>query len=163
MQEIVLDFDIETTEKLLIVSPNLVKFLKKHQADGIKFMWECCFESLKKLKTSEGTGCILAHCMGLGKSLQIISLAYTLLTNSLATEVNTVLIKAPCSTILNWVNEFNIWLERSELTGNIKIFDISMWVIYKLELKYCFDMFIIIFFNLLYVVGTNQMMSGRKL
>jgi transcriptional regulator ATRX len=41
------------------------------QAEGIKFMWDACFESLKDAKNSKGSGCILAHCMGLGKSFQV--------------------------------------------------------------------------------------------
>lgn len=34
---------------------------------GIKFMWNTCFESFEKAKNTPGKGCILAHCMGLGK------------------------------------------------------------------------------------------------
>lgn len=35
-------------------------------------MWDCCCESVKKIEKSAGSGCILAHCMGLGKTLQVL-------------------------------------------------------------------------------------------
>ncbi|KAL7979899.1 hypothetical protein Chor_004368, partial [Crotalus horridus] len=39
----------------------------------VQFMWDCCCESVRKTKKSSGSGCILAHCMGLGKTLQEFS------------------------------------------------------------------------------------------
>lgn len=59
---------------LISVDKGLVKILKPHQKEGVKFMWDACFESRDSINTSTGGGCILAHCMGLGKSVKFISL-----------------------------------------------------------------------------------------
>lgn len=69
LDKLVLDFDPETKEELISVDKKLVKKLKPHQGQGVKFMWDASFESLEKLNENHGGGCILAHCMGLGRSL----------------------------------------------------------------------------------------------
>lgn len=66
LSELILDFDDEGAV-LVSVDKGLVQHLKPHQRDGIKFMWDACFESCNILNESTGGGCILAHCMGLGK------------------------------------------------------------------------------------------------
>lgn len=66
LEKLVLDFDPETKDELISVDKKLVKKLKPHQAQGIKFMWDACFESIEKLNENHGGGSILAHCMGLG-------------------------------------------------------------------------------------------------
>lgn len=60
---LVLDYDEETKEPVLEVDKKLVKKLKPHQANGIKFMWDACFESVERCRKESGSGCILAHCM----------------------------------------------------------------------------------------------------
>ncbi|XP_055698952.1 transcriptional regulator ATRX homolog isoform X2 [Phlebotomus papatasi] len=125
LEKVVLDFDEESKEELLSVHPALVKKLKPHQGTGIKFMWDACFETLERTKNSEGSGCILAHCMGLGKTLQVIALTHTLLTNSEETGVKRVLVICPLSTVLNWVNEFHKWLEDIEDADEIDVYELS--------------------------------------
>ncbi|CAB1352711.1 unnamed protein product, partial [Coregonus sp. 'balchen'] len=94
--KLVLDQDEGTKEPLIQVHRNLVTRLKPHQVDGVQFIWDCCCESVKKANSTSGSGCLLAHCMGLGKTLQCMNF-------------RTALVVCPLNTILNWVNEFDKW------------------------------------------------------
>nr|XP_046180029.1 transcriptional regulator ATRX-like isoform X2 [Oncorhynchus gorbuscha] len=104
----VLDEDEETKEPMVQVHRNLVTKLKPHQVDGVQFMWDCCCESVKKTNKNSGSGCILAHCMGLGKTLQVVTLLHTLLLCK-KLDFSTALIVCPLNTVLNWLNEFEKW------------------------------------------------------
>ncbi|XP_076390210.1 uncharacterized protein LOC100874907 [Megachile rotundata] len=122
VDKLVLDFDPETKEELLSVHEDLVKRLKPHQAKGVKFMWDACFESIERMKSSPGSGCIIAHCMGLGKTLQVIALTHTLLVHE-ELGVKTVMIVCPLSTVLNWRNEFNLWLK--DIEHDIEVYELT--------------------------------------
>ncbi|KAJ0175997.1 hypothetical protein K1T71_008171 [Dendrolimus kikuchii] len=127
LEKVVLDFDPETKEPLIEVDRGLVKKLKPHQANGIKFMWDASFESVKRIKKDKGSGCILAHCMGLGKTLQVVSLTHTLLTHGDLTSVNRVLVVCPLSTVLNWVNEFKMWLKHAVTDYEVDVYELSRY------------------------------------
>ncbi|XP_072388064.1 uncharacterized protein [Diabrotica undecimpunctata] len=101
---LILDMEEKTNKILVKVSPNITNRLKPHQRKGIKFMWDSCYESLKRIKEHPGSGCILAHCMGLGKTFQVLSLIHTLFTHE---EIDTkhVLVVCPLSTVNNWRKE----------------------------------------------------------
>jgi transcriptional regulator ATRX len=68
-----------------------------------------CYGPVDHFKESGGSGCILAHCMGLGKTLQLITLLHTLIRYP---ELHTkrVLVICPKSTIFNWFEEIKKWL-----------------------------------------------------
>ncbi|XP_036826196.1 transcriptional regulator ATRX isoform X11 [Oncorhynchus mykiss] len=106
--KLVLDEDEETKEPMVQVHRNLVTKLKPHQVDGVQFMWDCCCESVKKTNKNSGSGCILAHCMGLGKTLQVVTQLHTLLLCE-KLDFSTALIVCPLNTVLNWLNEFEKW------------------------------------------------------
>lgn len=132
---LVLDFNKTTGEATLEVPKELARILKPHQREGVKFMWDCCFESLENLEETTGTGCILSHCMGLGKTLQIITLLYTVMKNDIG--VNTVLITCPLNVVNNWIYEFEFWLQKCEqdldvysihnCKKNMKYYQIKQW------------------------------------
>ncbi|XP_032886020.1 transcriptional regulator ATRX isoform X3 [Amblyraja radiata] len=108
--KLVLEEDKETKECLIQVHRNLVRKLKPHQVDGVQFMWDCCCESMSKTVKETGSGCILAHCMGLGKTLQVVTFLHTMLLSE-KIEFTTALIVCPLNTVLNWINEFSKWQE----------------------------------------------------
>ncbi|XP_050055172.1 transcriptional regulator ATRX homolog isoform X3 [Aphis gossypii] len=122
--KLVLNFDDNTNEELIAVHPDLVKFLKPHQMKGIKFLWNSVFESLSRIKEHKGNGSILAHCMGLGKTLQIISLIHTLFRYS-ETGIKTVLIITPNATIENWCKEFHKWLHGIDEKKNFFVLNLA--------------------------------------
>ncbi|CAI5687687.1 unnamed protein product [Oreochromis niloticus] len=98
-------------EKDIFLAPQLARAVKPHQIGGIRFLYDNLIESLERYNTSSGFGCILAHSMGLGKTLQVISFIDILLRN---TEAHTVLAIVPVNTLQNWLTEFNLWLPPQE-------------------------------------------------
>ncbi|XP_026328424.1 uncharacterized protein LOC113236525 isoform X3 [Hyposmocoma kahamanoa] len=69
------------SEEDIFLAPQIARIIKPHQIGGVRFLFDNIIESVERFSTSTGFGCILAHSMGLGKTLQI-----------------------------NWVAEFNMWL-----------------------------------------------------
>ncbi|XP_016952621.1 transcriptional regulator ATRX homolog [Drosophila biarmipes] len=126
INELVLDFDADSKKALLQVDKGLLKKLKPHQVAGVKFMWDACFETLQESREKPGSGCILAHCMGLGKTLQVVTLSHTLLVNTRRTGVDRVLVISPLSTVNNWAREFNNWMKFAN-RNDIEVYDISRY------------------------------------
>ena len=88
-------------------------------------MWDSCFERVEMTgKGFKGSGCILAHCMGLGKTLQIVTLVHTLLTHGAKTKCKRVLILMPKNVLLNWKHEFTHWTKKCK--KKIKVFDVTL-------------------------------------
>ena len=124
---VILDIDEKTEQVIVEVVTELSKELKDHQVDGVKFMYNCLVESASRLKKEPGSGCILAHSMGLGKTLQTITFIFTVLTNK-ATKphLKTALVVCPVNTCKNWANEFDLWLFQKRL-AKFKVHDFSLY------------------------------------
>ncbi|KAI5723300.1 hypothetical protein M8J76_003963 [Diaphorina citri] len=113
----VLDIDEETGE-MVTVCPFYSKILKEHQKRGLQFMWDICFGSRKKILSEKGSGCILAHDMGLGKSLQVIVLLHTLKCMENMPPFK-ILIVSPKSLVQNWEDEITKWTKGLQVRLNV--------------------------------------------
>ncbi|KAI5854681.1 hypothetical protein BZA05DRAFT_247564 [Tricharina praecox] len=104
------------------VRKDIAQHLKPHQVKGIQFLWTTMVEA--GLKTGKPTGALLAHTMGLGKTLQVITFLYTLAEAGASEDKrdqipkelqkSKTLIMCPPTLIDNWVDEFNNWLPYDE-------------------------------------------------
>lgn len=118
--EVLLDHDTKKKEKI-VVHREITKHLKPHQREGIKFMYDCCYGSADTLDKHPGSGCILAHCMGLGKTLQLITLLHTVISYP-QLKTDKVLVICPKSTVMNWKDEIERWLSPIKNSRRLKLF-----------------------------------------
>ncbi|XP_051163279.1 uncharacterized protein LOC127282816 isoform X2 [Leptopilina boulardi] len=95
------------TEPDVFLAPQVARIIKPHQVGGIRFLFDNIVESIERYQTSSGFGCILAHSMGLGKTLQVASFCDIFFR---CTTAKTVLCIMPINTLQNWLAEFNMWL-----------------------------------------------------
>ncbi|KAH9924448.1 P-loop containing nucleoside triphosphate hydrolase protein [Fomitopsis serialis] len=100
----------------VVIDPILARRLRPHQVEGVKFLYEC----VMGLRKHEGNGCILADEMqGMGKTLQTITLCWTLLKQNpyagAGPVVGKILIVCPVTLVNNWKNEFHKWLGRDRV------------------------------------------------
>ena len=83
--------------------------------EGVRFLWSQVFESTASIANSidketkvdrGGSGAILAHCMGLGKTFTTITLIHTLFRYKKLTHIHRVLILCPLNTANKYVFTF---------------------------------------------------------
>jgi len=122
-------------EEPVFAAATIGKLLKKHQIAGTRFIWSniCDIKDNKKktkgtdedgnsdsseedeeenvVTLSEGTGCILAHLMGLGKTLQSITIIQAFLASGIG---RLAMIICPVNVLTNWKAEFEKWLDEDE-------------------------------------------------
>lgn len=118
--QLILDYDAES-QTFIRVHPELVQKLKPHQRDGVKFMYDCCYGGVTDVKNSNGSGCILAHCMGLGKTLQVIALMNTVVCYP-KMKTRRIIVICPKSTVMNWAQEIQHWLGDIQSGVKLKVF-----------------------------------------
>ncbi|TDL24190.1 hypothetical protein BD410DRAFT_745512 [Rickenella mellea] len=99
----------------VVIDPVLARHLRPHQIEGVKFLYEC----VMGIRKHEGQGCILADEMGMGKTLQTITLVWTVLKQTPYAGgppiAGKVLIVCPVTLVNNWKKEFHKWLGKDRV------------------------------------------------
>ncbi|KAA8900862.1 hypothetical protein FN846DRAFT_891954 [Sphaerosporella brunnea] len=100
----------------IYIIDDIANILKPHQIEGVRFLWKTL------VQTGLHTGALLAHTMGLGKTLQVITFLYTLAVAGSSPDKKVyeqipehlrkskTLIICPPGLVENWWDEFHNWL-----------------------------------------------------
>lgn len=114
-------------QEFIYINPKISRRMQPHQKDGVQFMW--------REVIAERQGCLVAQTMGLGKTMQIVTLLVTVAetvrstSESIRNQVpqdfheSRTLIICPPALIENWWEEFLMWtpgkFENGEFKENI--------------------------------------------
>ncbi|KAL1851141.1 hypothetical protein Plec18170_006465 [Paecilomyces lecythidis] len=111
---------------IIYLDPHIGRRIKPHQLKGVQFMWR------ELIQDEKHQGCLLAHTMGLGKTMQVISLLVTISAAAASTDPSVreqvpdrfhrsqTLILCPSSLIDNWYEEFLMWTPRTNWLGPLR-------------------------------------------
>lgn len=69
---VIINIGHKGNESKIYIAPQIARVIKPHQIGGIRFLFDNIIESVDLFDKSSGFGCILAHSMGLGKTLQVM-------------------------------------------------------------------------------------------
>ncbi|KAF5873364.1 putative snf2 family helicase atpase protein [Botrytis fragariae] len=113
----------------IYVDEDIGKRIKPHQLEGVRFIWN------QITADGEATqGCLLAHTMGLGKTMQTITILVTLaqaassIDESISSQVpeslrvSKTIILCPPGLIANWVDEILTW-SPDDILGDLRPVD----------------------------------------
>ncbi|KAH8673854.1 hypothetical protein BX600DRAFT_433463 [Xylariales sp. PMI_506] len=149
----------EDDQEFIYVPDRIARHIKDHQISGIRFMWNQIVMDRKARQ-----GCLLAHTMGLGKTMQIITLLMIIAAAAASQDPSVssqipedlresrTLILAPSGLVNNWMDELLIWTMGGHHLGNFNKIDadtnrferphiIDEWVSYGGVLVIGYDLF----------------------
>jgi SNF2 family DNA or RNA helicase len=103
-------------QALIYINDHIGRKIKDHQIEGVRFMWNQVV-----VDSNVRQGCLLAHTMGLGKTMQVITLLVVIAEASASPDESVrsqipeslreskTLILCPASLVDNWLDEIMLW------------------------------------------------------
>ena len=114
--KVIVNLSKEDHHDFIFINPKIGRRIQEHQKDGVRFMWRELTADHNKLQ-----GCLLSHTMGLGKTMQVITLLVTIAEAAKSTNdkvssqvppalrKSQTLVLCPPSLLDNWYEEFLMW------------------------------------------------------
>lgn len=158
-------------DPVIYLDPHIGQRVKPHQLKGIQFMWRELIEAEKQ------QGCLLAHTMGLGKTMQVISLLNTIATAASSTDERVFrkipvqfrrsqsLVLCPSALVENWYEEFLMWTPPRNDIGPIRKITSSTAPAERLEEAFDWDReggILILSYNIFQQFITNKETKSRQ-
>ncbi|TLD33473.1 hypothetical protein PspLS_00548 [Pyricularia sp. CBS 133598] len=115
----------KASQGFIYVPERIAQNIKDHQIEGVRFMWN------QVVNNDRSQGCLLAHTMGLGKTVQVICLLVAIQQASRSSDSSVVsqipkelrrsqtLVLCPPGLLNNWLDEFSRWVEPYDALGRI--------------------------------------------
>ena len=102
----------EEGQSLIYVNEEIGKSIKDHQVDGVRFLWNQIVQD-----PDIRQGCLLAHTMGLGKTMQVITFLVAIAeasssdSSQIPKDLHSArtLVLCPSGLVENWMDEFLQW------------------------------------------------------
>jgi SNF2 family DNA or RNA helicase len=148
----------EEDQSLIYINEHIGPRIKNHQIDGVRFLWNQIVRD-----SSIRQGCLLAHTMGLGKTMQVITVLVALAEATESKDPSVVaqipedlrdsrtLVLCPAALVDNWMDEFLKWApenllgELRKVTANMlldeRVSTVSAWASGKGVLLVGYQMF----------------------
>ncbi|TFB06097.1 Protein CHROMATIN REMODELING 20 [Trichoderma ghanense] len=116
-------------QSFIYVNEEIGKRIKDHQINGVRFLWNQIIVDAEMRQ-----GCLLAHTMGLGKTMQVITFLVAVLEaansqdESIRAQIprdlkkSQTVILCPAGLVDNWLDEILMWSPRG-LLGNVLKFE----------------------------------------
>ena len=140
--KVIINVGKEDHHDFIYLNRKIGERIQEHQKDGVRFMWRELTADHKELQ-----GCLLAHTMGLGKTMQVITLLVTLAeaarssNEKVACQVpralrtSQTLVLCPPALLENWYEEFLMWAPDplSENIGEIRRVSSALKMAHRIE------------------------------
>ncbi|KAG5963329.1 hypothetical protein E4U58_003596 [Claviceps cyperi] len=103
-------------QSFIYINQYLGDRIKDHQIEGVRFMWNQIIQD-----SALRQGCLLSHSMGLGKTMQVITLLVVIQEASRSLDLSTAsqipsdlresktLVLCPAGLVNNWIDELLLW------------------------------------------------------